>query len=173
MKARGRRLGPFLAALGLTVALALGLWWGFLSNILDRPVSPLPPKIAYLSLVSSTSGGAALAQISQLHGLDLELSTGYVGEYRGGGERLTAWVGVAPSEKQATELVRRMTEGIQDGNPAFSHAGVSEMLGIAVHRIQGGGETSYYFSKGKEVIWLTIASAQPQKLVEEALRAWK
>ena len=49
----------------------------------------VPEQLGTLELIGSSEGSEALAQISRLHGTDIELVSAYIVEYAHGNERVT------------------------------------------------------------------------------------
>jgi hypothetical protein len=150
------------------------VWFSFGQNVLaPQKQLGVPEQLGTLELIGSIEGSEALAQIDRFHGTDIKLMDAYIAEYAHGNERVTVWVGITESRDAATELTRRMLQGIEKGGSGFSNL---QRLSIADHevfRADGpGGEHFFYISKEQRelVVWLTIEAADALPILEQALK---
>ena len=115
-----------------------------------------------MELISNIEGADATAQISRLHGTDIELVSSYIAEYVHSNERSIIWVGSTESSEAGAELTRRMIQAIEKGGPVFSNLQHLTIAGHEVFQVNGpGGEHFFYNSREAEedIVWLTIESA--------------
>lgn len=176
-KSKGRRtLWQIVIATGL---LAL-IWFSFGQNVLSlQKQGSMPQRLGTLKLVEQTEGSEAMAAVSRLHGKDIKLETAYIATYTSDNEMVTVWVGKAASSTAATELMRRMTEGISTGTSGFSNL---KRLSITkgyhsheVYQVEGpGGSHFFYISKLSQdkVVWLTIQSENAGSLLETSINTF-
>ena len=152
------------------------MWFSFGQNILAPQKQPgVPEQLGTLKLISSSGDSEALAQISRLHGTDIELVSAYIAEYVQDNERVTVWVGRTESSNAGAELTRRMFQAIQKGGSGFSNLQRLSVTDHEVFRIEGpGGEHFFYNSREQkeEVIWLTIEAADSLPILEQALKTF-
>ncbi len=140
-------LAPVLFALALGVSVASGLW----SAASQQEVTPAPREIAGYHLDQSMSGPEAIAEISELHGKDIDIADGWVAHYQGGG---TIWAARAGSEQQAAKLLERMVQGIGDGNSPFQGLQEINFGGVPTYTVTDGRQQHFFYQKGDQVVWV-------------------
>lgn len=157
------------------------MWFSFGQNVLapQKPGGP-PNKLSQMKLASVVEGQQALAQVYQLHGVNLGLASAYIAEYshtfnpyHANDERATVWVGKADSSGTAAALLERMRSGIAKGGSPFSSPEKLTVDGQEIFRTEGMGDTHFFYQsplKQEEVVWLTIKSVNPVVILEEALK---
>lgn len=181
---RRKRRGLLLFQLLLVFGFLALAWFSFGRNVLaPRREAAVPERLGTLELVNSVRGAEALAQIRKLHGLDVGLTTAYIAEYASGKERVTVWVGRAESGAAATELTRRMVEGIQREGSAFSNLQRLNIEGQEVFQVDGPGGKHFFYnpwqssvydvrSPGEKVVWLTMQVADIRPVLERAIKTF-
>ncbi len=152
------------------------VWFSFAQNVLaPAKQSGVPERLGKLELASSVKGSEAVAQVSKLHGINVVLVDALLAEYGSGKEKVTVWVGEAENSQAALELIERMAAKITQSQSGFSNV---RQLTISksyhthnVFQVDGpGGQHFFYNSKQLErVVWLTIQSANPMAILEEAI----
>lgn len=168
---RRRRRGV-LALQVLLVLGFLGLFvYAFQSNVLVRRAD-VPEQVAGLELESKVEGEAAIAQVSQLHGTGIPLQDAFIAKYAHGGSRVTAWVAKSSDAASATELTRRMIEGIKKGGSPFSNLRQQTVSGKQVYQVDGPGGRHYFYTYGERVVWLTLEGSDYQSLLPVAVQAF-
>ncbi len=170
----------FLFQVLIVLGLLTAVWFSFGQNVLaPQKQTEAPKRLGALKLGSSTTGAEALAQVSQLHGTEIEMASAYIADYTGVNERVTVWVGTANGSEAATSLLERMVSGISDGNQSFSN--LKRIVinqgyhGHEIYQVSGpGGEHFFYISKkaNQRVVWLTIAAPDALAIVEQALNTF-
>ncbi len=169
-KRRGLVLFQLLIGAGLLAA----VWFSFGQNVLaPREQLDVPERLGTLELIGTIEGSEAMTRISRLHGTDIKLASAYIVEYVHDTERGTVWVGKAESRDAATELTKRMIEGIEKGGSSFSNLHQLTIAGHEVFRVDGpGGEHFFYNSREQRerVVWLTIEAADALPILEQALK---
>ncbi len=168
--ARRKGRGILFAQLFIAAAIILVIWLSFSQNTQLPPLNP-PHELVGLEQVSQQVGKEALAAINQLHGLEFTLATGYVAQYRSGGQEATIWAGLAQDTSQASQLIERMTKKLQQGGSPFAYQRSLPMEGMTVNYVTGPGGASFYFSDHAKVFWITTNSPQPVQFLMEAMPA--
>ncbi len=171
-----KRRGLFLFQLFIVVGLLAAVWFSFGQNVLvPQKQLGVPEQLGTLELVGSVEGSAAMAQVSRLHGTDIELVSAYVAEYVHGNERVTVWVGTTESRDAAAGLTRRMIEGIEKGGSGFNNLQRLTIAGHDFFQVEGpGGKHFFYNSRElrEEVVWLTVEAADALPILKEALETF-
>ena len=162
---------------GLVFAIIMSLW---LNVLQPRPQKDVPERLGELELVGAVSGAEALARVNRLHGLDIELSEAIIAEYTHsspyhGNSHASIWVGTAANAGAATELIRRMAEGIGKGGSPFVNLRRVTVGGHEVFQVDSQGGTNYFYTSRKKqenVVWISIEASEPELILEEAVRAF-
>jgi hypothetical protein len=158
-----------LAGLGLLT----GLWDQENEHAAATPTqTAIPTALGGLPLVETITGDEGVAQTNRLHGLDVELTRGYVAQYAGGGSRATMWVGWAESEAAAQALVERMTAKIGPGHPVFHGLEALSFGQRTVFAATGQGQQHFYFHSGSAVVWIAVDGAVAPDVMHDALRSF-
>jgi len=170
-KPRPRRRGVVVLQAALVV-IFLGIFaYAFQSNVL-APRAGIPEQVGELELVSKVEGEAAIAQVSKLHGTGITLEDAYIAKYSHSGLQLTAWVGKAKDKPAATELLRKMLEGISRGGSPFSNLRQQSIADRGVYEVDGPGGRHYFYAYDDKVIWLTLEGTGYQTLLPLAVKAF-
>lgn len=174
MAKKKKRRGSLLVQLAIIAGLLGVVWFSFGQNVL-APSEQLgvPERLGALELIGSIDGPEALAQITELHGIDIELVSAYIADYAYGNERATVWVSVTESSAAGAELTRRMFLAIEDGGSPFSNPRRLSIAVREVFQVDGpGGEHFFYnpVESGEDVVWLSVEAVDALAIMEEALR---
>jgi len=177
-KRRSRSL-PFQIVLVLVV-LAL-IWFSFGQNVLKKTVeSGMPVTFDGMELLSTIEGEEALSQVSQMHGVDINLVSAYIAQYADTTREATVWVGKAENDDDAVRLLNRMVGAIADGNPSFSNLrrltisrGYTD---IDVFQVDGPGGSRHFFYLSAEnhaaIVWVAVNSDDTLPVIEQAVRTF-
>lgn len=166
----GKGKFSFVFQLLLAIVFLLGLWLSFSGTVLDRPrESTAPEHWGTLRLVSRAEGPEALAQISRLHGSDLDLVSAYVAHYANERERVMVWVGKAENGSQATALTRKMAQALGKGGTGFGSAQPLTIDGREVFQVEGPGGKHFFYSSQERVVWLSVEVGNARALLEQAI----
>lgn len=151
-----RSRGRLVALLVGFIALVAIVVWSMPGSTLPGPVTGVsaPPELAGLPLDEAISGPAAVAELSALHGVELNAEDGIVATYGGGNHSATLWVSISATETQAIELNQLMTERIAAGNSPFVPVGPMEIQGQVVQLLTDDAGGHAYFQSGRYVVWL-------------------
>ncbi|MBI2851347.1 MAG: hypothetical protein HYX80_10000 [Chloroflexi bacterium] len=134
-----------------------------------------------MKLGSFIEGSQALAQVNQLHGTTIDLSSAYIAEYshdfnpyHNDRARVTVWVGTARSNDAAAALLSRMVAGISTGNTPFSKPERVTVAGLDIYQVTGSGGDHFFYQSRESpdrVVWLTIEEAGDavSSIVEQAV----
>ncbi len=150
--------------------LLAAVWFSFGQNVLSpREQLSVPQRLGELELVSIIEGSEAMAQITGLHGTDIELVSTYIAEYAGGSERGTVWVGATEGSQAGAELTNRMLQAIGEGSSGFSNLQQFSIAGYEVFRVDGPGGVHFFYNSREEVVWLAVEAADALAILKEVL----
>lgn len=116
--------------------------------------------------------------ISQLHGTNIKIKEGYIGQYDGASGQIMVWISESGSDKEASELFEIMDQKItaadnaagSSGNgPPFSDRRPMNRGKISVVAVKGMEMENYYYKIGSKVYWLAIGGVDPVKVLDEFL----
>ncbi|MHB1006013.1 MAG: hypothetical protein ACYC3S_10270 [Chloroflexota bacterium] len=134
----------------------------------------IPHALGDLELAGEAAQGQdAIAQMTELHGKDVELSDGYVAHYKGAGREAMLYVGQAQSVSAADVLTERMRERIAGGSSPFKGLTRQALEGRAVYKVTGLGGEHYFFSVGDKAVWLSVAGGKAESVLRSAMSVLK
>lgn len=140
-------LVPVFFALVIGMSVASGLW----SAASQQEVTPAPRELAGYHLDQAMSGPQAIAEVSELHGKDIEVKEAWVGHYQGSG---TIWAARAESEDRAVKLLDKMVKGIGEGRSPFQDLRELEIEGIPVYTVTDGRQQHFFYQRADQVVWV-------------------
>ncbi len=140
-------LVPVFFALVIGMSVASGLW----SAASQQEVTPAPRELAGYHLDQAMSGPQAIAEVSELHGKDIEVNEAWVGHYQGSG---TIWAARAESEVKAATLLDKMVEGIGKGRSPFQGLREMEIEGVPVYTVTDGRQQHFFYQQADQVVWV-------------------
>ena len=168
-----RRRGLLLFQLGAVVVFLAVVWFIFGQTVLaPGGQSTVPERLGVLELAELVEGDEAVAQVGQLHGIDVGLTGAYIARYASGGQRSTVWVGETENDPAAVELTDRMVQAIGRGNSPFSNIQRLSIAGHEVYQVDGPGGVHFLYYSGTKVVWLSIEAGDPVSIVEEAVEVF-
>ena len=153
------RIVPFVFAVALVAAVAGGLW-----SAAKAQQGDAPQQLGSYRLREVTTGPAAVAQMSRLHGRGVGVVDGYVGHYEGPSGGAMLYVGETASEKDALDLLGQMEERIGAGNQYFTDLKSLTVEGVRLFTVRSGPQTHYFWQTGKKVIWMGFDRDDPTEL---------
>ncbi|MBW1741925.1 MAG: hypothetical protein JRJ47_00650 [Deltaproteobacteria bacterium] len=132
-----------------------------------RPGEPFDPHIEGLELVEWISGDDAMKAINKLHGMPIDVVTGFIAHYKGPNEKATIWVSETTSEELAEEQIVIMIQKMKDNTRSpFSHYRDLNVRGLKVIAFDGMRQTHYVFRDNKWVYWISA----DEKRIDEILQ---
>ena len=144
-------------------SVGVGLWQANSARTLSAPHA-----LGGLAMEGkAVQGQEAVAQMTRLHGKDVDLSDGYVAHYRSAGGEAVLYVGQTQSATVADTLTERMRARIVQGGSPFNDLSTLPIDGRVVYRVVGLGAEHFFFSIGDKAVWLTLAGED----ADAALRA--
>jgi hypothetical protein len=173
MTKKKKRPGLYIFQLLIVIGILTLLWSSFGQSVLGpQTQGSVPARLGDLELVSAVEGANALAQVSQLHGIDITLTAAYIAEYASDNERVMVWIGQAETESDAARLNAMMLDGIANGNSPFSNPSPLSVAGHEVFQVDtASGRHFFYQSREdvKNVIWLEIEAFDTLSILEQAV----
>ena len=132
---------------------------------------PLPQSIGSMRLEKVQSGEEARQEIDRLHGKQISLIRGYIGMYVAENGRGQLWVSEHSSDREATEAIEKMANGIQKGKQQkFWHFRKMRIERRPVYLAVGMGQAHYFFQNGAKVIWLAVDPSLAKEAIRDAVR---
>ncbi len=153
------RIVPFVFALLLVAVVTVGLW-----SAANVQQGGAPASLGTYRLSQVTTGAAAVAQMSRLHGKGVGVVDGYVAHYESSSNGAMLYVGETASEKDASGLLRQMEERIGAGNQYFTNLKPLTVNGVKLFTVHSGPETHYFWQTGKKVVWIGFDRDDPTEL---------
>jgi hypothetical protein len=154
-----------LFAVIVVAAVAYGLWQATVEQA-DEALA-VPGSIAGYRLADVYRGQEAMAQLTQLHGKDVGLTTGWIGYYQNNG---VAYVGAVQDEAVAAQLIAVMTKRIGAGNGPFTDLKEVEVDGRTIYTVVGQGQRHYYYAQGRLTVWLAAPKGGEERFLKDALK---
>lgn len=149
-----------LPAVVCVVALAIVL------VVLSRNEPRLFPSIGPLELKRTIEGAEASAMIDHLHGKGVTPQSNLIGMYAGEQGSAVLYMSVYASDIGANDALRKMRSLISAGNPIFNQYSEMQVGRHQVFWCLGQGQIHYFFSHGKQLLWLAVDSVVAHETVE-------
>ncbi len=174
MTKKNKRPGLFIFQLLIVIGILTLLWSSFGQSVLgpQKQQALVPARLGDLELVSAVGGPDALAQVSQLHGIDITLTAAYIAEYASDNERVMVWMGQAETESDAARLNAMMLDGIANGNSLFSNPTPLSVAGYEVFQVDSASGRHFFYQSQEDrrsVIWLEIEAFDTLSMLEQAV----
>jgi hypothetical protein len=173
MTKKKKRPGLYIFQLLIVIGILTLLWSSFGQSVLGpQTQGSVPARLGDLELVSAVEGANALAQVSQLHGIDITLTAAYIAEYASDNERVMVWIGQAETESDAARLNAMMLDGIANGNSPFSNPSPLSVAGHEVFQVDSASGRHFFYQSRedvKNVIWLEIEAFDTLSILEQAV----
>lgn len=160
--------------LGLTVILSvfvLNLSRSAQSDSGSGLIRQLPVRLGSLLRVQVMEGEEALSALGELHRGTVGVTWAAMAHYEKGRAQAMVWVGGVETAQFAQELVARMTSGLQRGGTPFVGLRTLVLGGRTVFSVSGLGQTHYYFTSDRTVIWVSADPEAEEEILEAVLQA--
>lgn len=131
---------------------------------------PLPQSIGSMRLEKVQSDEEARREIDRLHGKQISFLRGHIGTYVAENGRGQLWVSDHSSEREATEAIEKMAQGIKQGKQQFWHFRKMVIEQRPVYLAVGMGQAHYFFQNGTKVIWLSVDPSLAKEAIRDAVR---
>ncbi len=159
-----------LTGLGVLLFVAAGVWIYF-NNLITHPADiSLPDQIAGLPLSMKMTGAQAIEEFDMLHKKHFPLTSGAVGIY--GDQEAALWVGGAPFNFMAADMVTGMRDKISEGGSPFMPIDEIENSGRTIYALEGMGQKHFYFQSENLIIWLAAEPSIADEALEQILEAY-
>ncbi len=132
-----------------------------------------PARMAGLELRHSSQGEEAIAEISRLHGKEIEMKNGYVARYESDRTKATLYISEFESENQARQQIELMKKKIEKGSKGFAHFRELEVEERTLYLVLGFGQIHYFYLDPNRVIWLAADPSVAELVLKAALKAIK
>lgn len=159
----------FFAAFGVLGYMEYAAKSGGASGGASAETGNLPKTIEGLPLVNVVSGKAALDQISQLHGTNIQMTSGYIATYEKEQERVIVWVGRAKSTSDAQALLDAMV-GKMANSKVFAKPEKLVIKDRAYYYTVGAGMSNYFYVKGDSVYWIGAITPNEVNVVKAIIK---
>lgn len=155
-------LVPVVFAMAIGMSVASGLW----SAASQQEVTPAPRQLAGYHLDQAMSGPQAIAEISELHGKEIQVVDAWVGHYQGGA---TIWASRSASEPEAVKLLDKMVLRIGEGTSPFQGLTEIQVNGLTAYTVTDGRQQHFFYQQGDQVIWLAAPRGGEEAFVLAAV----
>lgn len=163
-----KRFGPLvMIGLGAILLLSATAYWIGAQARPTPAALAVPETLAGLKRTGITIGPEAVAEMAQLHGKSLPLTSAAMASY--GDSSAALWVSGAQSTESAAEQVRAMTEKIAEGRSPFRPTGARQAAGRTVYALTGMGQQHFYFQSGNLVLWLSADPSVAEDVLGDAM----
>lgn len=160
---------PFiLIVLGVTLVVGAIAFPLLFRSEPESTSAPIPQQVAGLSMVSKSTGKAAMQEFSQLHGKSFPVTSGAKAVY-GAGNQVIIWAAGTTSTSDTQKLLEEMRDKIALGRSPFQPAGIQTIANREVYRLDGTGQKHYYFQSGKYLVWIAANSDVAEQALQQAL----
>ncbi|MBI4285382.1 MAG: hypothetical protein HY670_05735 [Chloroflexi bacterium] len=179
-KSRSKLIQIFIA-IGIIAVIIIS----FGVNVLGfKKHTGIPEMLLEMKISNHVEGQQALARVNTLHGVDIPLVGAIIADYshdfnpyHKNDDKVNVWIGKTKSAADATELINRMYQGIQQGkgNTPFSNARKITVEGREVFQTDGPGGQHYFYAMSApepRVIWLTISAGNPGAVLRESVKVF-
>jgi len=159
-----------LIGLGIILLLVSGGIYLYNSGTIQPAVAPLPDQLAGLPQSMKMTGTQATEEFDMLHNQHFPLTSGAVGIY--GDKKAALWVGGAPFNFMAADMITAMRDKISEGRSPFTPIGEFKDGGRTIYTLEGMGQKHYYFQSKNLVIWLAADSSIADQALKQTLEAY-
>lgn len=159
-----------LIGLGIILILVSGSTYLYQSGTIQPAVVPLPEQLVGLPQSTKITGTQATQEFDMLHNQHFPLTSGAVGIY--GDQRATLWIGGAPFNFMATDMITAMHDKISDGGSPFTPKGEFKDGKRTIYALEGMGQNHYYFQSKNLVIWLAVEPSIADEALKQTLEAY-
>lgn len=136
------------------------------------PNPNLPQSLGNLPLSKQLEGSKAMAEINQLHGKSLAVTSGIKGIYGEWGA-ITLWVAGAESAEEIQDLLISMEEKISRGNSPFIPEKTIQHGGKTIYALSGMEQRHFYFQSANFLIWLAADPEVADQALQETLNFYR
>ncbi len=129
-----------------------------------------PKELAELPLNHIITGDQAKAQISQLHGTDIDITEGLVAMFGAPDDnrQIMMWISESSTKEDATKLLDIMNEKMLN-NKVFSNFQEKELDGLTYYYVSGIGLDNYYYQKDKRLYWIGINDPNSEAILQQII----
>lgn len=159
-----------LIGLGIILILVSGGIYLYDSGTIQPAVAPLPDQLAGLPQGMKMTGTQATEEFDMLHNQHFPLTSGAVGIY--GDQKAALWVGGAPFNFMAADMITAMHNKISEGGSPFTPKGEFKDGGRTIYTLEGMGQKHYYFQSKNLVIWLAADPSIADEALKQTLEAY-
>lgn len=149
------------------------LLFGLLIAGCEEPTSgpPFDPQIEGLKLVKWITGDDAIKAINKLHGMSVDVVSGFIAHYEGANGKATIWVSEASSEEFAGNQIAIMMHKMKSNRRSpFSHYRTLDIKGFRVIAFDGMGQVHYVFRDKKWVYWISADAKRTNQVLQHIYR---
>ncbi len=132
-----------------------------------------PAQMASLKLRHFSQGEGAIAEISKLHGKEIEMKNGYTAHYESDRAKAMLYISEFDSEDQARQQIDLMRKKIEKGSKGFGHFRELEVEERTIYSVLGFGQIHYFYLDSNRVIWLAVDPPVAESVLRAALKVIK
>lgn len=162
-------LAAFFAAFGALGYMEYAAKGGGAAETVSTGAGSLPKDIEGIPLVNVVNGKAALDQISELHGTNIKMVSGYIATYEKEQERTIVWVARAKNAADAQALLEAMLSKMAN-NKVFAPPQKLVIKDRAYFYTVGAGMSNYFYVKNDAVYWIGAITPNEVNVVKAIIR---
>lgn len=132
-----------------------------------------PTQITSLKLGHFSQEEEAMANISKLHGKEIEMKNGYVAHYESDRAKAMLYISEFDSQDQARQQIELMRKKIEKGSKGFAHFRELEVEERTIYSVLSFGQIHYFYLDSNRVIWLAVDPSVAELVLRAALKVIK
>lgn len=161
-------------SLAITILTLFGAAYFFSVAAGSKPEQfTFPAQMASLKLGHFSQGEEAMANISKLHGKEIEMKNGYVAHYESDRAKAMLYISEFDSQDQARQQIELMRKKIEKGSKAFAHLRELQVEERTIYSVLGFGQIHYFYLDSNRVIWLAVDPPVAELVLKAALEVIK
>ncbi|MDI6871158.1 MAG: hypothetical protein QME79_07350 [Bacillota bacterium] len=117
---------------------------------------PFPAEVNGLPRTAHSTGAAALAEISKLHGKEIPAASAEIATYGSGQEKVIVWMTASATKEEAQELFRKMLERMEANPTTYTRPEPLSIRGKVYFSTRGNGMNHYFYLRGARIYWAAL-----------------
>lgn len=117
---------------------------------------PFPAEVVGLPRTKYLTGEAALAEVSKLHGREIEAGNAEIATYGDDRQQITIYMTNSPDKAAAQALFQAMVERMMANPTAYTRPEVLNIKNKAYFATSGNGQNHYFYLRGTRIYWVSL-----------------
>jgi hypothetical protein len=127
-----------------------------------------PKEVAGMPRSEMLAGDQARTFMCGYLGHDKGLTEAYIGTFTGTKGEVVIFLAMYPGNQQAAAVREAMEKSFKTKPPFEDHTLIRILDGIPIHSFLDKKTTHYFFTKGSRLLWLSVKSEDPAKILLDA-----